>query len=329
MQVACSVIVPVFNEEAVIPELHRRTTAVLADLGLEYELILVNDGSRDRSLELLCELATRDPRVVVVNLSRNFGHQLAITAGVDHARGDAVIVMDADMQDPPEVIPAMIARWREGYDVVYGRRTRREGEGIFKRATASLFYRFIRRLTAVDLPADTGDFRLMSRRSADAMRAMRERNRFLRGMVVWAGFRQVAVPYERHPRFAGETKYPLRKMIAFATDAVVSFSSTPLRLATGLGFAISCASFAYAAYSVYIKVFSGRSLPGWASLMVGVVFLGGVQLLCLGIMGEYIGRVYDEVKGRPLYLVESVRREEESAGKEKKLDGVADPAPAP
>jgi dolichol-phosphate mannosyltransferase len=327
MPVTCSVVVPVFNEEEGLAELHRRTTGVLQQEGVTFELVLVNDGSSDRSLEVMCEIARRDPRVVVVNLSRNFGHQAALTAGLDHARGDAVVVMDADMQDPPEVIPRMLARWREGYDVVYGQRTRREGEGLFKRVTASAFYRLIRRLTAVDIPADTGDFRLVSRRCAEAMRSLRERNRFLRGLVAWVGFRQVAVPYERHARFAGQTKYPLRKMVAFATDAVVSFSSTPLRMATALGFIVSAASFAYAGYAVYLKIVSGRSLPGWASLMVGVVFLGGVQLLCLGIIGEYLGRMYDEVKARPLYLVESVLGGAPAAGKEGGDDGDAHGAP--
>jgi dolichol-phosphate mannosyltransferase len=299
-----SVVVPVFDEEPILEVLHRRLTEVLARSGETFELVLVDDGSRDGSLAKMLALAAADARVRVVQLSRNFGHQIAITAGVDAARGAAVVLIDADLQDPPEVILEMLARWREGYDVVYGRRSRRRGETLFKRATAAAFYRLMRRLTAIDLPLDTGDFRLMSRRVVEALRRCEERNRFVRGLVAWVGWRQTAVHYERAERFAGETKYPLRKMVRFAGDAIVAFSYAPLRVATGLGLVVSAVSFGYAVYAVLARIFDWGVVPGWASLMVAIVFLGGVQLVSLGIIGEYVGRVYDEVKRRPLYVAE-------------------------
>jgi len=302
-----SVVVPIFNEEEVIDVLHRRLVETLERSGETFELVLVDDGSRDRSFDRMAALAETDRRVVLVRLSRNFGHQVAISAGVDAARGQAVALIDADLQDPPEVLLQMIARWREGYDVVYGRRTRRQGETWFKRATAATFYRLIRRLTAIDIPADTGDFRLMSRRVVEVLKQFQERNRFVRGMVAWIGYRQTAVDYERAVRLAGETKYPLAKMLRFAADAIVSFSFAPLRLATGLGLLVSTAAFGYAVYAVLARVFGWDVVHGWASLMVAVVFLGGVQLVSLGIIGEYVGRVYDEVKRRPLYVAD-VRR---------------------
>ena len=303
-----SVVVPVYDEEASLQALHERVSAVLERAGEPFELVLVDDGSRDGSWKKMRELAAADPRVVLVRLSRNFGHQIAVTAGVDAARGEAVVLMDADLQDPPEVIPQMVARWRQGYDVVYGRRTRRHGEGLLKRASAALFYRFIRRLTAVDIPADTGDFRLMSRQVVDVLRSLRERNRFVRGLVAWIGYRQVAVDYERAERAAGVTKYPIGKMMRFAADAVVSFSHAPLRLATGMGLAASTLAFCYAVYAVLAAVFRWDVVHGWASLMVAVLFLGGVQLLCVGIIGEYVGRIHDEVKQRPLYVADVHRR---------------------
>ena len=306
-----SIVVPVFNEEAILDTLYARVVAVLERSGERFELVLVDDGSRDRSWEKMTAAATRDPRVVLVRLSRNFGHQVAISAGVDAARGEAVVLMDADLQDPPEVILEMIARWREGYDVVYGRRSRRLGESWFKRATAAAFYRVIRRLTSVDIPADTGDFRLMSRRVVDVLKRLEERNRFVRGLVAWIGWRQTAVEYERAVRLAGETKYPLRKMVRFAADAIVSFSIAPLRVATALGLVVSTLSFGYAVYAVLARIFDWDVVQGWASLMVAVLFLGGVQLISLGVIGEYVGRVYDEVKRRPLYVAE-VRREGEA-----------------
>jgi dolichol-phosphate mannosyltransferase len=308
-----SVVVPVFDEEASLEALHRRVTDVLERAGEAFELVLVDDGSRDGSWDVMQALASRDPRVVLVRLSRNFGHQIAVSAGIDAARGEAVVLMDADLQDPPEVVPEMIARWREGYDVVYGRRIRRLGEGWFKRATAAGFYRIIRRLTAIDIPADTGDFRLMSSRVVAVLKQLPERNRFIRGMVAWIGYRQTAVEYERAERLAGETKYPVRKMARFAADAIVSFSFAPLRLATGLGLVVSTLAFAYGVYAVLAALFEWHVVRGWASLMVAVVFLGGVQLVCVCIIGEYIGRIYDEVKRRPLYVADVHRAGEVSS----------------
>jgi dolichol-phosphate mannosyltransferase len=306
--ITLSVVIPVFNEEESLQALHQRLGSALERAGVSYEIVLVDDGSRDRSWERMCMLADLDPRYSLVRLSRNFGHQIAITAGVDQARGDAVVIMDADLQDPPEVVLEMLARWRDGADVVYGRRRHREGETWFKLATATAFYRLIRQLTTVNVPADTGDFRLMSRRAVEALRRLGERNRFVRGMVAWVGFRQEELLYDRAARHAGETKYPLRKMLRFAGDAIFSFSFVPLRLATLFGLLVSGVSFGYAIYSVLAKIFDWDVVHGWASLMVAVLFLGGVQLVSLGILGEYLGRVYDEVKARPLYLAQEVRR---------------------
>ena len=313
--VTLSVVVPVFNEASGLDALHERVSSTLRHAGVAYEIVLVDDGSRDGSWERMAALAERDPHLVLVRLSRNFGHQVAITAGLDHACGEAVVVMDADLQDPPEVVPQMIERWRAGYDVVYGRRERRLGEGLFKRATASLFYRLVRRLTAVEIPADTGDFRLMSRRAVEAFRSLQERNRFVRGMVAWVGFRQTAVDYVREARHAGETKYPVRKMVRFAGDAIFSFSHVPLRFATGLGLASSTAGFGYAVYAILARVLGWPTVQGWASLMVAIIFLVGVQLISLGIIGEYIGRIYDEVKARPLYLTDTVVRGQAAASR--------------
>ncbi|WP_373048761.1 glycosyltransferase family 2 protein [Vulgatibacter sp.] len=299
----CSVIVPVFNEEEVLPLLHERLTATLSRLGLDWEIVYVNDGSRDRSWSILEELQARDPHVVAISLSRNFGHQLAVSAGLDKARGDAIVFIDADLQDPPELIEQFVARWREGYDVAYGLREKRLGESIFKKVTAALFYRTIRKLTAVDIPADTGDFRIVSRRVADVLRQLPEKHRFIRGLVSWVGFRQIAVPYVRQARAAGETKYPLARMVKFAADALTSFSTAPLRLATTAGIAAAGIAFLYAAWAVYEKLFSGATIQGWASLFVLVALLGSAQLLALGIIGAYVGRIYEQIKDRPLYVI--------------------------
>lgn len=312
--VTLSVVIPVFNEEEMVPTLHWRLTSVLERAGVSYEVVLVDDGSRDRSWELMCALAEQDPHYVLIRLSRNFGHQIAITAGVDHARGEAVAIMDADLQDPPEVLLEMLNRWRSGADVVYGRRRQRQGETRFKLATASIFYRLMRKLTTVEVPADTGDFRLMSRRAVEALKKLGERNRFVRGMVAWVGYRQEEVLYDRAARQAGETKFPLRKMLRFAADAIFSFSFAPLRIATLFGLVVSGLSFVYAVYAVLSKIFGWDVVQGWASLMVAILFLGGVQLVSLGILGEYLGRVYDEVKGRPLYLAQEVQRGARKAG---------------
>lgn len=300
-----SVIVPCYNEEAVIAETHRRLSAVLAALpNVNYEIIYVNDGSRDRTAELLTALQTTDEHIRVVLLARNFGHQMAVTAGLEHATGDAIVIIDADLQDPPEVIAEMLAQWREGYEVVYGVRTDRAGETRFKLFTAKIFYRLINALSNIAMPLDVGDFRLIDRKVADALRQMPERDRFLRGMVSWVGFRQCGVFYRRAARFAGETKYPFFKMLRFATDAVLSFSFTPLRLAIYTGFAALATAFGGIIYAVY-KYYVNDVVRGWASLFVALLLMSGVQLITIGIIGEYIGRIYGEVKQRPLYLVQT------------------------
>ncbi len=298
-----SVVLPIFNEEAIIPELLRRLHGTLASLSASYEVIFVNDGSRDRSLELLAVAARQDPHFKIIDFSRNFGHQVAITAGIDYSGGEAVIVMDADLQDPPETIPALVEKWRAGFDVVFAVREERAGESLFKRGTASLFYRLLKRVARIDIPADTGDFRLMSRRAVDALKSLRERHRFVRGMVSWVGFRQTAVRYQREARYAGITKYPLRKMLSFAMDGIASFSFAPLHLATYLGVSAAGVSFFYLVYALWVRFFTDRAVTGWTSLIVAVLFVGGVQLITLGIIGEYIGRIYDESKQRPLYIV--------------------------
>jgi dolichol-phosphate mannosyltransferase len=298
-----SFVVPVFNEERALPELHRRLAAVMDRLEREAEAVLVDDGSLDGSWAAIQALAAEDRRFRAVSLSRNFGHQIAVTAGLERARGRAVVIIDADLQDPPELVFEMLERWREGYDVVYGVREIREDETWFKRFTARLFYRTIRRLTETDIPADVGDFRLVDRRVVDAVLRMPERARFLRGMWAWAGYRQVGVRYSRQGRVAGETKYPLRRMVRFATDGVVSFSNVPLRFALNLGFIASFLAFLAGVMAFVVKLGGFYTIPGWASILVVASFLGGIQLVVLGVMGEYVGRIYEEVKRRPLYLV--------------------------
>jgi dolichol-phosphate mannosyltransferase len=301
-----SLVLPIYNEEPVIPELHRRLTEFLGQVGVTWEVVFVNDGSRDRSPELLKALCATEPRYKLVSFARNFGHQFAITAGVDYARGEAVCIMDADLQDPPEVVGEMLAKWREGFDVIYGVREKREGESLFKRLTAAIFYRLLRAMVGVSIPVDTGDFRLMSRRVVLTLRALRETNRFVRGMVAWVGFKQTAVKYVRKERFAGETHYPLKKMIRFALDGIISFSSVPLRLATWLGVLAGLLGFAVACWAVYAHFFGAGVVPGWATLMITVSLASCAQLLMTGILGEYVGRIYDEVKHRPLYIVGDV-----------------------
>jgi len=297
-----SVVIPVFNEEINIGPMYERLLAALSDKVSDLEILYVDDGSADSSWERISALATRDERVRGVRFARNFGHQAALTAGVDVARGRAVVIIDGDMQDPPEVIPQMVDRWREGFEVVYGQRESRDGETWFKRATASAFYRILRGITNVDIPVDTGDFRLMGPRAVAAFRAMPERNRFIRGLVSWIGFPQTAVMYQRQARQAGGTKFPVRKMIRFALDGITSFSFFPLRLATWTGFGVSIFAFLYIVVVLILKA-TGVSWLGYTSLMASILFLGGVQLLMIGIMGEYLARIFDEVKRRPLYLV--------------------------
>ncbi|MCL4870409.1 MAG: glycosyltransferase family 2 protein [Anaerolineae bacterium] len=305
MKPTISLIAPVYNEEPVLPELYRRVKEVMDQTGEAWELVLVNDGSRDRSAEIISELHALDQRIKGVSFSRNFGFQVAVTAGLDHVSGDAVILIDADLQDPPEVIPEMIAKWREGNDVVYGVRASREGETWFKRFTAAAFYRLIDRITGINIPLDTGDFRLMDRRVVDAIRLMPERNRFLRGMVPWVGFRQAGVMYHRKARFAGQSKFSsVKQMLPFALNAITSFSYFPLQLATYLGFSIAGISVLAILTVILLRLFSPTApLLGQATTLVVVLFMGGVQLISLGIIGEYLGRIYDEVKARPLYLV--------------------------
>ena len=304
---ALSVVVPCFDEADVIEETHRRLTAVLGSHGHAYEIIYVDDGSSDRTAELLHGIQAGDAQVRVLSLSRNFGHQTAVTAGIDHAGGVAVVLIDADLQDPPELIHDMLAKWREGYEVVFGRRILRRGENTFKRATAAAFYRVINRLSEVEIPLDSGDFRLMDRRAVDALRAMPERDRFVRGMVAWVGFRQFALPYVRAERFAGTSKYPLRKMVAFAVDGIMSFSIVPLRLATGIGVLTAGLASIGIVYALALRLLTSNWVSGWTLLFIAVLFMGGVQLLSLGIIGEYVGRTYRESKRRPLYLIGDAR----------------------
>jgi dolichol-phosphate mannosyltransferase len=298
-----SVVVPCFNEQEVLRETHRRLSAVLKGLRTAYEVVYVDDGSRDETPAILRELQAADCHVRVVRFSRNFGHQIAVTAGMDHAAGDAVVLIDADLQDPPELIADLLARWREGFDVAYGRRTERDGETAFKRATASAFYRVLRSLTAVDIPPDTGDFRLMDRQVVDALRRMPEQDRFVRGMVSWVGFRQTGVPYRREARFAGESKYPLRKMLRLAGDAIVSFSALPPRLASFAGLATLAAGLVTLLGLIAGVVFGFAAVTVGALALIAVLIVGGVQLLCIGLLGEYVSRAYRQVQGRPLYVV--------------------------
>jgi dolichol-phosphate mannosyltransferase len=298
-----SLVVPAYNEEGVIEELVAHLVSVMDSLDGDAEAILVDDGSSDGTWELMQQAAAADPRVRLVRLSRNFGHQVALTAGVDVARGDAVVVMDADLQDPPEIVLEMAARWREGYDIVYAVRSERQGETRFKRATASAFYRGFNRLSDVKVPLDVGDFRLVDRRALAVFTEMRESRRFVRGMFSWIGLSQTGVPYARRERFAGETKYPLRKMLRFAMNGVISFSAAPLRAALNVGFVVSILAFVLGIWSLIVKIGGFYNVAGWTSTILVVSFLGGIQLVVLGVIGEYIGSIHDEVKGRPLYVV--------------------------
>lgn len=308
-----SIVVPLYNEEGNVAPLVGRIAGIAEHLeGIaSYEIVLVNDGSRDRTLEKIRDEMRRRPNIVLVNLSRNFGHQIAATAGLDITQGKVIVLMDGDLQDPPELIAQFVQKWREGYDVVYAVRRTRKGESAFKVFTAAMFYRIIKRLTNVSIPVDTGDFRLMSRRVVDSLKRSQERHRFLRGMVSWIGYNQTGIEYDRQERLSGETKYPLRKMLKFAIDGITSFSDVPLRFASYLGFTVSTAAFIYAVVIILFKAFhfgTPEYARGWASTMVVILFLGGVQLIGIGILGEYIGRIYDEVKARPLYLIADIER---------------------
>lgn len=303
LKLTFSVVAPIYNERENIPELYRRVRATMEGMGETWELILVDDGSTDGSTEAIRALALKDEHVRRLLFARNFGHQIAVTAGLDYSRGKATIIIDADLQDPPEVIPELASRWREGFEVVYAIRAEREGESWFKRLTAAAFYRLIYRITDVKIPLDTGDFRLLDRKVVAVLGGMRERHRFLRGMSAWVGFRQIGVPYKRAARLAGETKYPFRKMLRLALNAVTAFSYFPLQLATYFGFISAGISILAIPVVVVMRLAGSAAFTGQATTLIAVLFLGGVQLISLGILGEYIGRLYDEAKGRPLYVL--------------------------
>ena len=305
--VLLSVVIPVFNEEATLDTLFSALRDRLASLGLSYEVVLINDGSRDRTAEMLAEMSRRDSRFRSVHFSRNFGHQAAVTAGLHFARGSAVVVMDADLQDPPELLGQLLDRWREGYHVVYAQRIKRHAEGPLKRGIAFAYYRILRRLTDVDIPTDTGDFCLMDRRVVDLLNSMPERNRYLRGLRAWLGFRQTAVQFERPPRFAGEPKYTFWKSLALGVNGIVAFSKVPLRFATYLGILASALSIVLTLWAIYQRLVGSDTVRGWASNVVVILLLGGAQLLMIGVVGEYLSRIYDEVKQRPMYVIGELR----------------------
>jgi dolichol-phosphate mannosyltransferase len=298
-----SVVVPVFNEELVIVEFVRRTQAALQNLHCDYEIIFVNDGSTDSTYALLRDEREKDPNISILNLSRNFGHQIAITAGMDHARGDATIVIDADLQDPPELFGQLVQKWQSGFDVVHARRRRRAGESAFKKWTAKVFYRLLKSISNVEIPVDVGDYRLLSRRALMSLTQLKERHRYVRGLVAWLGYHQGFVEYDRDERFAGTTKYSLLKMLRFSLDGISSFSILPLRAATLLGLMCAFGGAIYTMYALYVKFVLNGAVLGWTSIIIAVLFIGGIQLICLGIVGEYVGMLFQEVKGRPLYFI--------------------------
>lgn len=302
-----SLVIPCYNEEPVLEETLARLNALAASLSAyDLEFVFVDDGSRDRTRALLSEAAAKDPRIKVIVFARNFGHQVAVSAGIDMASGDAVVLIDADLQDPPEVVLSMVEKWQEGYDVAYGIRAERLGESRFKLLTAEWFYRFLNRISDISIPLDTGDFRLMSRRVVDCLKRMPEKDRFIRGMVSWVGFKQVGIPYTRVPRFAGESKYPLSKMIRFSLDGILSFSTKPLRIALMMGILSALLALGGIGYAFYIRLFTHTWVEGWAGILCSILFLGGVQLITIGILGEYVGRIYAEGKHRPLYFVDEL-----------------------
>jgi len=313
-QTIVSVIVPVYNEQDVLGAFHTRLSAVLEPMAYGAEIVYINDGSTDTTLSLLETLHEQDPRVAVVDLSRNFGKEIALSAGLHKARGDAVVVIDADLQDPPELIPELIREWENGYDVVYARRSKRKGESWFKRVSAAGFYRIIQRLSKVRIPEDTGDFRLLSRRAVDALNTLTEQHRFMKGLFAWIGYRQKAVYYDRDPRYAGTSKWNYWKLWNFAIDGITSFTTAPLKVATYFGFLAALFAFLYGSYMIVRTLFFGNPVPGYPSLIVIILFLGGVQLMAIGVLGEYIGRIFTETKRRPLYLLNKYlpRRDEQS-----------------
>lgn len=317
-----SIVVPVYNEQEVIDEAFKRLLGVFKDYFMDVEYIFINDGSKDDTYFKLREMAKKNPGVRIINFARNFGHQIAITAGMDYAKGDAVVIIDADLQDPPEVILKMVEKWQEGYEVVFGKRLQREGETFFKKFTAKMFYRFLDSMTDVKLPVDVGDFRLIDRKVCNAMKCLPERSRYVRGLVSWVGFKQTSVEYRREKRFAGETKYPLSKMIKLAGDGIFSFSYKPLKLATFAGMLVSAFSFIYLIVVLAQKFIKNDVASGWASSIAVSLFFNGVMLIVMGIMGEYVGRIYEEVKARPLYIVgELVGFDEMNMEEKKNTDG--------
>lgn len=311
-----SVVVPAFNEQEVLEETYRRLTKVMEQTNESYEIIFINDGSRDRTYEIAEAICQRDSHIKLINFSRNFGHQIAVTAGMEYSSGQAIVIIDADLQDPPHIILEMIKKWKEGYDVVYGQRLKREGETFFKKFTAKCFYRILNKMTSMQIPVDTGDFRLIDRKVCDVMNSIQEKNRYVRGLVTWVGFKQTAVEYKRESRFAGETKYPLKKMIKLATDAILSFSYKPLRLAGLVGGTLSVCSFIYLIVVIIQKLFTDTTQPGWASLFAIILFFNGVSLILHSITGEYVGRIYEETKNRPLYIVRDTLNFDKEMNKE-------------
>lgn len=305
-EIICSVVVPVYNEEEVIKETYKRLKAAMDNIKEEYEIIFVNDGSKDKTRDIIMGICETDKTIKLIDFSRNFGHQTAITAGMDFSCGQAVVVIDADLQDPPEIIVKMLEKWREGYDVVFGQRVKREGETFFKKVTSKLFYRTLNRLTEVSIPVDTGDFRLIDRKVCEALKLIKEKNRYIRGIISWLGFKSAPVEFVREKRFAGTTKYPLKKMIKFATDAIMSFSYKPLKIASYFGVFVSFISFVYLIVMIVLKLTGSEFIQGWTSLIAISLFFNGIILIILGIIGEYIGRIYDEAKGRPLYVVSEI-----------------------
>jgi glycosyltransferase involved in cell wall biosynthesis len=303
MNPALSVIIPIYNEEQNIPVLYDRMKQVMENLGLTYELLFINDGSRDRSMQLIRDLAKNDNAVRFINFSRNFGHQIAVTAGLDASKGEQVVIIDADLQDPPELIAQMRAKMKEGYEVVYARRNKRKGESFLKRWTAKIFYRLLAKITSIEIPLDTGDFRIMDRKIVDVLKQMPEQQKFLRGQISWAGFRQTYITYDRDQRNAGATGYTYKKMMRFALDGITSFSNWPLKVATISGFVVSGITFLIALYALYSRFVTKDYVPGWTSLILAVLFIGGVQLITIGIIGEYISRLSANVRNRPLYVV--------------------------
>jgi dolichol-phosphate mannosyltransferase len=307
-----SLVIPCYNEEESILQTCAELAETMKNTGEDFELIFVDDGSKDKTLQILKEQQLQNSKIRILSFSRNFGHQIAVTAGIDHAKGQAVILIDADLQDPPELIPEMIKKWKEGYDVVYGQRHLRKGETYFKRITARFFYRFLNRLSEVPIPLDTGDFRLMDKKVVEELKKMREHHRFIRGMVSWIGYKQIPILYDRRPRFAGKSKYPLRKMLRFTMDGIVSFSATPLKVATWFGFFTAFLSLIGIIYVIYIRLRSNNWVAGWATTIIAIMFFSGVQLITVGIIGEYVGRIHRESKQRPLYILKDKIGYEES-----------------